>query len=202
MLRATQFAHQLIQQAVKPGDNVADATVGNGHDTKFLAELVGPSGQVWGFDVQQAALDEAKSRVGDLPQVTLIQGGHETLTDTLSSASENKIGKTTRQLSAVMFNLGYLPGSGDGSSNQCKPQSAIMTQTATTLAGLEQALSLLQKRGLITLVLYPGHTGGDEEAAAVRTYASALPASYAVSHYARINSKSPAPELIAIERLS
>ena len=38
-----------------------DATLGNGHDTVFLAGLVGETGRVIGFDVQQAAVDSARA---------------------------------------------------------------------------------------------------------------------------------------------
>ncbi|MFL6518354.1 MAG: rRNA methyltransferase, partial [Bacillus sp. (in: firmicutes)] len=41
------FAKSLLIKAVKPGDVVIDATVGNGYDSVFLAELVGESGQVF-----------------------------------------------------------------------------------------------------------------------------------------------------------
>ena len=35
-------AHDLIRDILHPGDLAIDATVGNGHDTLFLAEQVGP----------------------------------------------------------------------------------------------------------------------------------------------------------------
>ena len=37
---ALHFSHQLLKEVVEPGDFVIDATMGNGHDTAFLAELV------------------------------------------------------------------------------------------------------------------------------------------------------------------
>lgn len=49
---ALHFSHQLLK-VVEPGDFVIDATMGNGHDTAFLAELVGPSGEVFAFDIQK-----------------------------------------------------------------------------------------------------------------------------------------------------
>ena len=196
MLRATQFAHELIQQAVKPGDKVVDATVGNGHDTIFLARLVGESGRVWGFDIQHRALAEAAKRIGDMRQVTLLHAGHETLTAALSSYMNQP-----PLLSAVMFNLGYLPGADDGIKTRKNDNAPVITEAKTTLAGLEQALTHLAPRGVMTMILYPGHKGGDEEARAVRDYTSALPTYYEVNRFARMNSANPAPELIAIERL-
>ncbi|MBC7032591.1 SAM-dependent methyltransferase, partial [Salmonella enterica subsp. enterica serovar Enteritidis] len=46
-----------MNQVVNPGDHVIDATVGNGHDTVYLAKLVGTTGHVDGFDIQSAAIE-------------------------------------------------------------------------------------------------------------------------------------------------
>lgn len=189
-MRATELAHILMSRCVKPGDRVVDATVGNGHDTVFLAGLVGPSGHVLGFDVQADALAAAAQRLEGMPQVTLVHAGHETLGEHMSADARSADNHDT--LAAVMFNLGYLPGA----------PKEIVTQTDTTLAGLHQALDHLGRRGVVTLVLYPGHPGGAEEAAAVRSYAQGLPEAFAVTQYARINSLRPAPELLVIERKS
>jgi len=51
--RVLQYAQQLLKATVEEGDTVVDATAGNGHDTLFLAQLVGDSGQVYAFDVQK-----------------------------------------------------------------------------------------------------------------------------------------------------
>ena len=40
----------------KEGDYAVDATLGNGHDTCFLAEIVGDNGKVFGFDIQKRRL--------------------------------------------------------------------------------------------------------------------------------------------------
>lgn len=42
----TEWCRSLIRPQVKPGDLCIDATMGNGHDTLFLSQLVGPSGRV------------------------------------------------------------------------------------------------------------------------------------------------------------
>lgn len=184
MMRTTEFAHLLVRQALQDGDWVIDATVGNGHDTALLAELVGRSGKVFGFDIQKNALEAAGERLGPLPHVTLFHAGHEEMTAHLPEDAKGRI-------AAIMFNLGYLPGSAKD----------VITREDTTLAALEQAIELLKPHGLITLVLYPGHEGGAEEAGAVRAYVRALAEDFAVNTYARVNSARPAPELIAIERI-
>ncbi len=37
--RPTELAHSLVAGVVRAGETVVDATVGNGHDTEFLARL-------------------------------------------------------------------------------------------------------------------------------------------------------------------
>ena len=182
-MRATELAHLVLQHAVKPGAWAVDATVGNGYDTRFLAHCVGPAGRVFGFDVQEAALVAAAERVHGLSQVTLIHSGHERLLECIPADAKGR-------LAAVMFNLGYLPG-GDHS---------IVTRAETTLTSLGLALGYLDVGGLITLVLYPGHLGGADEAAAVKDFAQHLPADFAVTQHTRINALHRAPELLVIER--
>ena len=59
--RQTAFIKACIQDVIKPGDSAIDATVGTGEDTVFLAECVGKTGHVYGFDIQRAAIEEAKA---------------------------------------------------------------------------------------------------------------------------------------------
>jgi len=184
MLRATELAHLLLRQTLKPGDWAIDATVGNGHDTLFLAGEVGASGRVFGFDVQEQALASAEKRLDGLTQITLHHAGHERMSDLLPDDAKGRI-------AAVMFNLGYLPGEDHG----------VTTRSETTIAALDQALGFLAVKGIVTLVLYTGHPGGAEEAADVLAYARKLPVQFAASHFQRLNAASPAPELLAIERL-
>ena len=53
--RVLQYAQTLLEMSVGEGDIAVDATAGNGHDTLFLANLVGNDGYVYAFDVQQAS---------------------------------------------------------------------------------------------------------------------------------------------------
>jgi len=91
-----------------------------------------------------------------------------------------------------MFNLGYLPG-GD---------HAIKTRPHTTLAALAAALGALKRGGIITLVVYSGHPGGEEEYRAVKAYLAGLPQQeFAVLEYRFINQKNMPPLLFAVTRL-
>lgn len=142
-LRLTKYAHRVVAEVLKPGDTALDATVGNGHDTRFLLDQVGPGGFVWGFDIQVTAHTRTLARCGDHPNLRLIQQGHENLASWVNSP-----------LQAAMFNLGYLP-SGDKS---------LVTRQDTTREALRAALGLLAPGGILTILVYRGHPGGPEEA--------------------------------------
>lgn len=176
--RATGLAHQLVKERLKPGDTAIDATVGNGHDTLFLAACVGSTGQVIGFDIQEEAIQRVAEKAVGLKQILLHTACHAGMS-----------AYATAPVAAVMFNLGYLP-SGD---------KTITTQPDSTLAALEAASQLLSDGGLITLALYTGHDGGAAEAQAVEQWAASLPQeSFAVAKYQFLNQRNAPPFLIAI----
>ncbi|QDU80352.1 hypothetical protein Pla110_20790 [Polystyrenella longa] len=158
-MRLTEQAHEIIRKSMLPGDVVIDATAGNGVDTQFLAEQVGPEGRVFAFDIQQTAIDQTALRLmnADLAQVTLVCASHAEMFEYVPPEFHGMV-------NVIMFNLGYLPG-GDKS---------CITKTETTLLALEQSRQLLAPGGLITVLLYPGHEGGDKEAAAVEEWCGEL----------------------------
>ena len=43
---ARYLARDFLDGLIQPGDAVVDATMGNGHDTLYLAQKVGESGRV------------------------------------------------------------------------------------------------------------------------------------------------------------
>ncbi|MDP5276251.1 class I SAM-dependent methyltransferase [Chengkuizengella axinellae] len=178
--------HKLIQDRVKPGDIVIDATVGNGNDTLFLRKLVGDNGIVCGFDVQSTAIENTLKRLSEanlsLEHVHLINNSHDKMLEVLPPSMHEKV-------SAITFNLGYLPG-GDHS---------IITQQDSTIRALQHSLLFLEKDGIITIVVYSGHPGGEEEADAVLTWVQNLPQQYyQVLSYQFLNQKNNPPYLIAI----
>lgn len=150
----TRKAHELIASVVGPGDVVVDATTGNGHDTLFLAGCVGPEGKVIGFDVQQKALDETRFR--------LLSEGVGDSNVALHCESHDQLAKhvVRERIAAVVFNLGYLPGA----------DKELITQAETTLDALSQSVTCLRKGGLLSVMCYPGHAGGDSEALAVQQW--------------------------------
>lgn len=184
-LSQVQRAHQWVSNYLHTGDTVIDATVGNGLDTCFLAQLVGADGHVYGFDIQQSALDRCYKRLQKQnlqSRVSLINSCHTAIGHyTLPSS-----------IDAIMFNLGYLPG-GD---------KKITTEYSRTLKALDTCLYLISKNGVISIIAYPGHPAGLQETSAVKEWAIALS-----QHEYRINIEipthalTPAPELITIIKL-
>ncbi|MCB1203152.1 MAG: class I SAM-dependent methyltransferase [Verrucomicrobiae bacterium] len=154
--RITELAHYLVGNVLREGDWAIDATAGNGHDTQFLASHVGSSGRVDSFDVQEEAIRSTRERTSGIPQVNLHALGHEHIQDLVSGPVQ-----------AIMFNLGYLP-----SGNKM-----LITKPESTLTALESSMRLLDSRGIVTVIVYPAHPGGESEALCVNKWFASLPPS-------------------------
>jgi predicted methyltransferase len=50
--KMTSLAHAAWDHFVRGNQTVVDATCGNGYDTKWLAEKIGPGGKLYAFDIQ------------------------------------------------------------------------------------------------------------------------------------------------------
>ena len=155
--RVIQYAQSLLKMSVAEGDIAVDATAGNGHDTLFLANLVGDDGYVYAFDVQKEAVNATLHR--------LLDNALEHRAIVLRDGHENVAKYITKPVSAAIFNLGYLPGS----------DHEIVTKPNTTIQSLESLLKLLKVGGMIVLVVYHGHEGGKEERDEVIRFVSDLP---------------------------
>lgn len=184
-----ECAHLLAGRGVEPGGLAIDATVGNGHDTLFLVQEVGPGGRVLGFDIQTEALDTTRERVHSeapeaLERLHLVHAGHESMATHLDKGVYGTVG-------AVMFNLGYLPG-GDHS---------ITTEPESTRSALATSAELLRPGGVITIVAYPGHEGGAVETEAVLEWTSSLSQdAFRSLSYRFVNRMNEAPRLFAVEK--
>lgn len=184
LLRPLACAHDWVQCMLAPGDSAVDATAGNGYDTLFLARLVGPSGRVHAFDVQAAALDETGrrlSREGCDARVSLHECSHARMREVVPEG-----------VKAVMFNLGYLPGS----------DHAVKTVKEETIPAVQAALELLLPGGVLTVMCYPGHEGGREECEAVAGLLASLPLpQWRVVRLSSANGSHDAPFLLAALRV-
>jgi tRNA G37 N-methylase Trm5 len=181
---ARYLAADALSGIIREGDTAVDATAGNGHDTLTLARLVGETGHVYAFDIQQDALASTEKRLreaGVAGRVSLIHAGHETMSAHVSGP-----------LRAVCFNLGWLPG-GD---------KKITTKWETTREAIGQALTLLMPLGVCTICVYPGHEAGEQERILLTEMLSHLrPQEYNVLHQVFLNAGPFAPECFVIQRM-
>ena len=179
MKRPLEMAHDFLAQVITQEDIVVDATMGNGHDTLFLAKL---AKQVYSFDIQKQALEKTSQRLQEagLTNVELILQGHET------------VDQFVREVKAAIFNLGYLPSA----------DKSIITQPQTTLDALDKLCHMLVKGGRIAIMIYYGHEGGDIEKDAVMDFVSQLPQQeYTATIYRTLNQINNPPFLVMIEKL-
>lgn len=179
MKRPLEMAHDFLAQVITQEDIVVDATMGNGHDTLFLAKL---AKQVYAFDIQEQALEKTSQRLQEagLTNVELLLQGHET------------VDQFVREAKAGIFNLGYLPSA----------DKSIITQPQTTIEALEKLCHLLVKGGRIAIMIYYGHEGGDIEKDVVMDFVSQLPQQeYTATIYRTLNQINNPPFLVMIEKL-
>lgn len=179
MLRPLQMAHAFLEEVVTDEDIVVDATMGNGHDTLFLARL---AKKVYAFDIQEQAVEQTTKRLAEakLDNVELLLTGHENVAQYVES------------IKAAIFNLGYLPSA----------DKTVITQPHTTIQALEKLCQRLVAGGRIAVMIYYGHAGGDVERDAVLDFVSQLPQQeFTVALYKTINQINQPPFLVMIEKL-
>lgn len=143
---ALNIIRKVISESVNDGDICIDATAGRGNDTLLLTQLVGDSGHVTAFDIQQAAIDSTRA--------LLEQNGVSHRADVLlKSHSEMDSLFEEGAVSCITFNFGWLPG---GDHN-------IFTNKHTSVEAIEKGLRLLKSGGIMTLIIYYGRETGFEE---------------------------------------
>lgn len=172
-----------LQPLILPGDKVMDATAGLGRDTIFLAECVGPTGKVYALDIQEQAIAETHRLLlekGMADQVSLHCLDHARCREVISD-----------RLRAVIFNLGYLPGS----------DHTIVTLKESTIRGIAEALVLLQKGGLLVLTVYRGHAGAEDESSGINEFLMTLPKrNYSILEGCYINQGKKSPYWIMVQK--
>jgi hypothetical protein len=184
-----EITHSIVRERLNSGDTAIDATLGNGHDCLFLAECVGEAGHVYGFDIQAQAIESSRQRL--LQQhldrrTTLIQASHADMREFIPGVLQGRI-------AVIMFNLGYLPGT----------DKTVMTQTKSTLQAIELACELLAVHGLITIMAYPGHAGGDEETRSVQSWLQEADSSqFSVDTIFSQHHQEHAPRLFVLQKLA
>ena len=184
-LSLTTLTHDLLEKELTEGDFVIDATVGNGHDTLFLAKRVGRLGNVFGFDVQQQAISSTQLQLkqNQFENFCLFHASHSEMDIHIPKQQHGKI-------KLIMFNLGYLPGS----------DKTIITQANTTLIALKKSIVLLASNGVLTITAYPGHSGGDVETEQVKLWCAQLDPLLYTFEQIKSSEKITAPRLFIIKK--
>lgn len=178
----TSWVHHFMEDHVQEGEICIDATMGNGNDTALLSKLVGKTGRVVAFDIQQLALDHTKERLEN----ENCPGNYELVLD-----SHEKMGEYAEEgsVSCIVFNLGYLPGGDHGKA----------TRAESSIKAIETGLKLLKKKGLMTVCIYSGGDSGFDEKDAVLAFLKELDSKkylVIVSEYANRPNNPPIPVLV------
>lgn len=186
-VRLTELCHDIWINGgfVKAGDTVCDATCGNGHDTAFLAQVIGPTGRLVAIDIQSAAIEATTTRIAESipdsaqrPKIEYVLGSHDDIQQHLGS----------NVASLVCFNTGYLPNS----------DKRVKTEIDSTIGALEGSLEALCDGGLVSMLCYTGHDGGMEEYEAVRGFAAGLSSAHWKTSEFRLLNSPTAPIMVLI----
>ena len=190
----TALAHLLWKSTLKPGvDSAIDATCGNGHDSLAIAKILfgkrnneenrddngfgeyldveRDDSELLCIDIQDCAIERTRklltneqyygSNNFDGNQVKVEKCSHSPLPAHLL--------KSKTSVGLVVYNLGWLPGT--GSSNTIGEEK-LSTQVDTTLQSIADAALLLRVGGLLSIMTYPGTC--EREASAVHGFAESL----------------------------
>ncbi len=172
----------IIDKFVKYNDIVVDATVGNGYDILNLSNYV-KAGYLFGFDIQDIAINNTKKLLdyNNITNYKLFNVGHENIYNILKDYN--------KKISLIIFNLGYLPG---GNKN-------ITTNFNTTIKAIDDSLKLLNNKGMILIVVYPGHDAGKKESDELKLYLNNINNKYKINYYYNTDNVI-APYLISIQQ--
>ena len=150
---ALNIIHRIIEEKVQPGDICIDATAGRGNDTLFLAKLVGETGHVTAFDIQQDAVDSTRALLeanGMSDRADVLLKSHSEMDEVCEEGT----------VSCITFNFGWLP----------KGDHNIFTNKSTSIPAIEKGMKLLKSGGIMTLIIYYGRETGFEERDALLEY--------------------------------
>ena len=136
---------------------------------------------MWAFDIQEEACAATKAKLAQ----------HQIDWSEVICDNHANLGRYVETpIKAGVFNLGYLPGA----------SHAVVTEGATTLAAVQSMMELLLPGGVIVLVCYLGHRGGQAEYAMIEETLAAAPAQdWCVEEFRFVNKKL-APRVIVVKK--
>ncbi len=179
---ANDFTSMLIKTYVKEHHICLDGTVGNGNDTMKILNALNGTGKIYGFDIQEDAINHTESLIFDRnynTEVLLIKDSHEYVDRYIKE-----------RINFAIYNLGYLPG---GDKN-------IKTNYTSTIISIKKVLDLLAPNGILLITVYLGHPGGMDEYTAINDYLETLEQkNYNVFKLKFINQKNNPPITFGVE---
>lgn len=171
----SEISHYIIDKFIDVKDIAVDATLGNGHDTDFLAEKFK---KVYAFDIQKCACESYKEK--NIENVQIINGSHENIKDYVKENAD-----------CIMYNLGFLPGG----------NKEITTMHESSLKSIKDGLELLNNGGIMSIAIYRGHDEGKIEENIIIDYVKNLSKSkYGVMYHSFLNRSDTSPVLVIIEK--
>jgi len=175
-----------IENHLNETDTVIDCTLGNGIDSLKLKQKIGVNGLLFGFDIQEEALNKSYKLLEEHNfnnNITLIHDSHENI----DKYVEYEIADL------IIYNLGYLPGG----------NKSIKTNSSSTSISLKKSLKIIKNHGLVLITVYIGHEGGIQEKEAIENILKHLDQkTYNVLKHEFINQINNPPIFYAIERIT
>ncbi len=179
---ALEIINRVIDETVQEGDLCIDATAGRGFDTLHLCRLVGESGHVIAFDIQQDAVDSTNALLEKHGMAQRAEVHRTSHSEMDAFAQEGSV-------SLMTFNFGWLP----------RGDHRINTRKETSIEAIQKGLRLLKDGGIMTLIIYYGRETGFEERDALLEFLPTLDSKqYTVIEMPFVNRKNcpPIPILI------
>ena len=171
----SKIAHYIIEKFLENKNIAVDGTLGNGHDTDFLAERFK---EVYAFDIQEKACTIYTQK--NKKNVKVIHNSHDLIKEYVD-----------KKVDCIMYNLGFLPG---GNKN-------ITTKSETSLESIRAGLDILNSGGIMTICLYRGHAEGKNEESVIMPFLKELPKNqFGVMEQTFLNRSEEAPVLVVIEK--
>lgn len=169
------IAHNIIEDFLEEKVVAIDGTLGNGHDTDFLAKNFK---KVYAFDIQEEPCKKYKEK--GIENVQVIHDSHDKFNEYINEG-----------VNCIMYNLGFLPG-GD---------KEITTQHETSLKSIQDGLEILMPGGIMAICIYRGHNEGKKEETCILEYLQSLnKARYGVMLHSYLNRTNNPPLLVIVEK--
>ncbi|ABZ82918.1 sam-dependent methyltransferase, putative [Heliomicrobium modesticaldum Ice1] len=201
---AVEWSRRFLAEVLEPGDFAIDATAGNGHDTLFLARQVLPGGDLWAFDIQEAAIDATARRLTEAGLADRFEidepfsaskaasktAGRNVLARMAapdqSSPPEEAAAAPRCPIRLIHCDHSQMGSLLQGYTKQPKAavfnlgylpggDHALVTRAESTVSALDALAAALAEGGRLVVVVYVGHAGAEAEVTAVDRWWRQLP---------------------------